>query len=123
MTAVNLFVRHSRNFVGTRCVRTRVKVGLKLKSLAKSYCLKFVKLVICSLKVFKYASIRLARISGIRCHGCYCRSISAKPTGIKKKRTSPDRLKIRRNCIKTSDFSISIYITMLQSYINAFTQS
>ena len=37
-----------------------------------------------------------------------------------KKRTSPDRLKIRRNCIKTLDFSISIYIIMLHSYINAF---
>ena len=48
-----------------------------------------------------------------------CRTISAKPTGIKK-RTSPDCLKIRRNCIKTLDFSISIYIIKLQSYINSF---
>ena len=38
----------------------------------------------------------------------------------RKKRTSLDRLKIRRNCIKTLDFSISVYITMLQSYVNAF---
>ena len=43
-----------------------------------------------------------------------CRSISAKPTSIKK-RTTRGRLKIR-----TSDFSSSIFIIMLQSYINAF---
>ena len=36
------------------------------------------------------------------------------------KRTSQDRLKIRRNCIKNLDFSFSIYILILQSYINAF---
>ena len=38
----------------------------------------------------------------------------------RKKRTSPDCLKIRRNCIKTLEFSISIYIIMFHSYINAF---
>ena len=41
----------------------------------------------------------------------------------RKKRTSPDRLKIRRNSIKTLDFAISIYIIMLQSFINGFTRS
>ena len=40
-----------------------------------------------------------------------------------KKRTSPDCLKIRRNCMKTLDFSISIYILLLISYSNAFTCS
>ena len=40
-----------------------------------------------------------------------------------KKRTSPDCLKIGRNCSKTLDFSVSIYITMLHSYFNAFTCS
>ena len=45
----------------------------------------------------------------------------AKPTSIKKKRTSPDCLKIRRNCIENLDFSISIYILLLHSYFNVFT--
>ena len=39
----------------------------------------------------------------------------------RKERTSSDRLKITRNFIETIDFSISIYIIMLQSYINAIT--
>ena len=37
--------------------------------------------------------------------------------------TSPDRLKNRRNCIKTIDYYISIHILMLLSYINGFTCS
>ena len=49
-----------------------------------------------------------------------CRSISAKPTGITKEKETPDCLKIRRNCIKTLDFSFFIYILLLQSYINDF---
>ena len=53
----------------------------------------------------------------------HCRSISAKHTGIKKRKTTPDRLKIRRSSIKTIDYSISIYIIMLHSYIKAFTCS
>ena len=40
-----------------------------------------------------------------------------------KERTSPDCLKIRKNCIKILDFSMYIYIIMLHSYINAFTCS
>ena len=43
-----------------------------------------------------------------------CRSISAKPTSIKKRKTSPNCLKITRNCINTFDFSISIHIIILQ---------
>ena len=50
------------------------------------------------------------------CVAVYSRSLRAK----RKKRTSPDRLKIRRDCIKTLDFSISIYIIMLHLFINAF---
>ena len=46
----------------------------------------------------------------------YPRSLRA----YRKKRTSPDCLKIRRNCIETLDFSFSIYILLLHSYINAF---
>ena len=49
----------------------------------------------------------------------YPRSLRAQT----KKMTSPDRLKIRRNCIKTVDYSISIYVSMLHSNINAFTCS
>ena len=40
-----------------------------------------------------------------------CRSKPTKPTGINKEKDIPDRLKIRRNCIKTLDFSISIHIS------------
>ena len=40
-----------------------------------------------------------------------------------RKRTSPDRLKIRWNCFITIDYSIPIYILMLHSYINGFTCS
>ena len=47
-----------------------------------------------------------------------CHSIS-----IKKKRTSPDCLKIRRICIETLDYCISVYIILLLSYFNAFTCS
>ena len=43
-----------------------------------------------------------------------CRSIPAKPTSIKKERTSPDCLKNRRNCINTLEFFISIHIIILQ---------
>ena len=46
----------------------------------------------------------------------YLRSLRA----WRKKRTSPDCLRIRRNWIKTWDFSISIYIKRFHSYINAF---
>ena len=52
-----------------------------------------------------------------------CRSISAKPTGIKKEKDIPACLKTRRNCIETLDFSMSIDIIMLHSYFNAFTCS
>ena len=43
-----------------------------------------------------------------------CRSIPAKPTGIKKEKDTPDCLKNRRNCINTLDFSISIQMIKLQ---------
>ena len=52
-----------------------------------------------------------------------CRSISAKPTCIKKKKDIPNCLKIGRNCIETLNFSVSIYILLLLSYFNAFTCS
>ena len=41
----------------------------------------------------------------------------------RKKKTSPDCLKIKKNCMETLDFSISIHIKILQYYINAFTCS
>ena len=39
------------------------------------------------------------------------------------KEDMPDRQKIRRIFIKTLDFSVSIYILVMQSYINAFLRS
>ena len=52
-----------------------------------------------------------------------CHSISAKPTGIKKKRTSLECLKIRGNCIETLDYFISTNLLKLHSKTNAFKGS
>ena len=43
-----------------------------------------------------------------------CRSISAKPTCIKKEKDIPNCLKFTRNCINTLDFSIAIHVIILQ---------
>ena len=58
--------------------------------------------------------------------GTDCSSVAVYPRSLRAKRmerTSPDRLNISGNCIKTIDYSISIYILMLYSYIIAFTCS
>ena len=56
----------------------------------------------------------------------HCDTVAVYPRNLRakrKERISPDRLKIRGNCIKTIDYSICIYILKLNSYINAFTCS
>ena len=56
----------------------------------------------------------------------FCRSVSAKLTGIKfprKEKDIADRRKISWNCVKTIESSLSISTLMLHSYIKAFTCS
>ena len=90
----------------------------KMKLTANKYCAAITP------RTVKTKPKKRLTASELKCNGNDNISLLTKTSApLFRKKTSPDCLKIRKTCIETLDFLISIHILLLSSYFNAFTCS